>query len=230
MKEGSAIDFSQTAPRWTWRAVVLAVLFTGLLYVLLPMSEQFSSRPEMDVRVRDVETVSIPPPLQAPPPPETESLPSVALEVSLPVPVMNQRPQETYVLKLPVEVEPHFAGLKEVAQTQFEIGGEELSAGLVSGVFEISDLDRAPRPLVQVNPIYPPRARMRKIEGYVTVEFVVKTDGEVEDLQVTASEPGDLFVKAVEQAVRGWRFTPGEIRGESVSSRVRQRIDFTLDP
>jgi dihydroorotase len=48
--------------------------------------------------------------------------------------------------------------------------------------------------------MYPPNARQRQIEGYVSLQFVVDTSGKVIDLGVTTSEPAGVFDKAALRA------------------------------
>ncbi len=228
MKASPEIDFSQAAPRWTWRVVLLAMLMTAFLFVLLPMTERISRGAEPDLQVREMTRVSVPPPLKPPPPPEVP-LETNPISMDLPQPKLSLAVENPPPMKLPVDLQPGLSGLRGVTQNSFQISGEGLAAGLSAGVFEIADLDTPPRPLVRVKPIYPPRARMRKIEGYVSVEFIVGVDGRVLDVKVVQSEPGDLFIPAVERALRGWRFEPGQYQGQAVESRVRQRIGFNLD-
>ncbi|MDF3130663.1 energy transducer TonB [Kiritimatiellaeota bacterium B1221] len=228
MKGSSEIDFAQAAPRWTWRVVLLALAMTACLFVLLPMTERISRRPDPDLLVREIEQVSVPPPLKPPPPPEVP-LETNPISMELPQPKLSMVADQAPPLKLPVDLQPSLSGLQGVMHNTFQVEGEGLAMGLSAGVFEISDLDKPPRPLVRVNPVYPPRARMRKIEGFVTVEFVVGVDGKVRDVQVVQAEPGAIFDAAVERALRGWRFEPGVYQGRAVDARVSQRIDFNLD-
>lgn len=215
------------APKWTLRSVLLALFFTGLLYVLLPMTEQLSRLPEPDLSLREIKRYV--PPLPPPPPPVEPIAPAEASSAPLPSPVLQSSLPPAPPLKLPVDLRPVFSGMKGVVGQEFQVQTDLLGGGMRQGVFEIADLDRPPRPLLRINPVYPPAARMRKIEGYVTVEFVVGVDGNTGEVQVVGSEPGDLFVSAVERAVKAWRFEPGELAGQAVPARVRQRIDFNLD-
>ncbi|MGA0334267.1 MAG: energy transducer TonB [Kiritimatiellia bacterium] len=229
MKAGREIDFSETAPRWSWRAVLLAVLMTGLIYFLIPMTERMSPQPAQDLKLRELDTVRMPPPRRPPPPPQPDPPPLAQSSAALPQPSVPETRPPAAPRPLPVDLQSSVSGLLKVSPRSFTVQGEGLQLGVTRGVFEISDLDQPPRPVVQVPPVYPPQARMRRVEGFVAVEFVVGLDGQVQDLQITDSEPGELFVQAVRRAVRGWRFSPGEMRGEAVPSRVRQRIDFTLE-
>ncbi|WFB35469.1 energy transducer TonB [Kiritimatiellota bacterium B12222] len=228
MKTTSKDPFSQTAPRWTFRVVLLSMGMTGLLFTLLPLTERLSRRPEPDMTLRKIETIRVPPPLTPPAPPPESPVDRAVTEV-LPQPVLQQAAAPVKNLRLPVDLHASTSSLQGVYQTGFQVEGDALAAGMQLGVFEIADLDQAPRALVRVNPVYPPQARMRKIEGYVTIEFVVEADGRIEDVVVIDSKPGDIFVRSVERAIRGWRFEAGKYQGNAVASRVRQRIDFNLD-
>jgi protein TonB len=95
-------------------------------------------------------------------------------------------------------------------------------------LFELDQLDRAPRPLVRLQPLYPLRAKKRKITGFVEVEFVITPSGKVTDVTVVRSEPGDLFVRTSVSTVSRWRFTPPRKGGKPVSARARQVLRFQL--
>jgi protein TonB len=96
-------------------------------------------------------------------------------------------------------------------------------------IFEIGELDQPPRPLLRLSPSYPPRARMRGLEGTVVVEFVVGRDGAVRDAEVVSAEPPGVFEHAARHAVSRWRFEPGMKSGVAVPARVRQRLAFSLE-
>lgn len=216
-------------PGWTIRSVLFALMMTGAVFVLLPLTEQMSRRPEPDLRIREVKTVRIPPPLKPPPAQAREKVRPAQNSNPLPEPVIQKTTAIQPSFKIPVDLQPGVEKLRGNYENSFQIEGAQLVSGMAAGIFEIADLDRPPRPLVRVNPLYPPQARMRRVEGYVTVEFVVGINGEIQELDIIESEPGEVFVRAVERAVKGWRFEAGEIQGTAVPARVRQRIDFNLD-
>jgi protein TonB len=93
----------------------------------------------------------------------------------------------------------------------------------------VSDIDTPPRAIRRVNPLYPPRARMRRIQGHVQVEFVVGIDGKVRSVEVTDSIPEGVFDAAALRAVKQWQFKPGAKGGQPVPVRVRQNVQFTLE-
>jgi len=90
------------------------------------------------------------------------------------------------------------------------------------------ELDREPRPIARPSPRYPADMRQAGLEGSVTVEFVVGTDGRVvtaEAVRWTRRE----FVDEAVGAVRTWRFEPGTINGRKVRFRMAVPIEFMAE-
>ncbi len=86
-------------------------------------------------------------------------------------------------------------------------GGPALGAGA-------SDGDVVP--LVRVNPMYPPRARARKVEGWVWLEFTITAHGTTRDVRVLDSDPKGYFEKAALAAVQKYRYKPRTVDGQAV--------------
>jgi protein TonB len=102
-------------------------------------------------------------------------------------------------------------------------------APLAPSVFDVGQIDQAPTPRAQVRPLYPPRARLHRIEGWVDLEFVVTAEGAVEDLRVLQTHPDDTFTRSALQSAARWTFNPGRHEGQPVPVRVHQRISFELE-
>lgn len=84
-------------------------------------------------------------------------------------------------------------------------------------------------PLVRIDPTYPPKAKQRKIEGYVDIEFSISPAGTVENPKVIGANPRTIFEQAALRAVRRWRYSPKVVDGEPVSRHgVQVRIRFGL--
>ena len=83
-------------------------------------------------------------------------------------------------------------------------------------------------PTTRVEPVYPPRALRAGIEGTVTVEFTIATDGSVKDLEIVSANPPEIFDRAVLNAVKRWKFSPEKVDGKPVEQRARQDIRFSL--
>lgn len=95
-------------------------------------------------------------------------------------------------------------------------------------LFDMSQLDQRPILRVPVNPQYPYEMSRAGINGNVTVEFIINTNGDVTQAQVVRSSHREFEVPAV-QAVLKWKFKPGRRGGRSVNVRASQLIEFNLD-
>lgn len=95
-------------------------------------------------------------------------------------------------------------------------------------VFAAADLDQPPRATVRTPPVYPYRARQRRIEGTVQVRFLVRRDGTVGEVIIEAADPPGVFEEAVREAVERWRFEPGRLAGEAVAAWVVMPITFDM--
>jgi periplasmic protein TonB len=67
---------------------------------------------------------------------------------------------------------------------------------------------QGPGLIKKVEPQYPPIARTARLEGSVTVDAIIRSDGTVSDVKVLRST-SPMFDQACIDAVRQWRFTPG---------------------
>jgi TonB family protein len=79
-----------------------------------------------------------------------------------------------------------------------------------------------------IAPTYPERALERGTEGWVDIEFTVKTDGTTQDGVVKAAEPAGVFERAALQAVARWRYEPRIVNGTVIDQRVVARLRFEL--
>ncbi|WP_415898049.1 energy transducer TonB [Neptuniibacter sp. QD57_21] len=92
-------------------------------------------------------------------------------------------------------------------------------------------LDTNPTAVSQVPPSYPRRALRRKVEGSVTVEFLVTEAGTVkpDTIKVIESNPKGTFDSAVIKAIKRWRFKIKTVDGQAVKFKARQVLEFKLD-
>ena len=81
----------------------------------------------------------------------------------------------------------------------------------------------------QVQPAFPVLALRRRLSGWVEVRFTVGTDGKVDQVTVTRSEPQRLFDREATRAVQQWVFEPAMRNGVAVSSTLSRRIEFRQD-
>ena len=108
-----------------------------------------------------------------------------------------------------------------MADTAVELG-KATSLGAGGG-------DRDVVPLVRVDPQYPPKARQRRIEGYVDIEFTIGPAGSVQNPRVIGASPPSVFDQAALRAVRRWRYNPKVVDGTAVERHgVKVRLRFEL--
>ena len=83
-------------------------------------------------------------------------------------------------------------------------------------------------PLVRIQPQYPRRAAIAKIEGWVEMEFTITETGSVTDPKVLNANPPRIFDREAIRAILKWKFKPRVIDGQAVARRATQTIDFKL--
>jgi protein TonB len=89
--------------------------------------------------------------------------------------------------------------------------------------------DRAPLPLVRVEPQYPPQAARQGLEGWVQVQFTISTAGSIRDAVVVKSS-NSVFERAAITAVNKWKYQPQMQEGKPVeASNVRVVVRFRME-
>jgi protein TonB len=199
----------------------IAAVFTIAIFAGLPLIDSLHLRDHDRQKLYELTRVDLPPP---PPPPRARK--KEVVEPNAPRPTLAQ-PRSLIPLEAVLTLNVAVGDVGGDFDVNFGVSTPDLlDAG--NYIFEIEEIDQAPHPLASIKPLYPPGARMRKIEGDVQVEFVVDSDGTVRDAEVTSSTPQGVFDNAALRAVRHWKFTPGKKHGQAVPVRVRQPIKFTL--
>jgi TonB family protein len=84
-----------------------------------------------------------------------------------------------------------------------------------------------PKLLKSPTPRYTPEAMRAKIQGVVTLEVLIGTDGKVQDARVLQT-PSPLLNQPAIDAARRWEFTPTVVNGEPKPIVVMLHLDFNL--
>jgi TonB family protein len=79
-----------------------------------------------------------------------------------------------------------------------------------------------------VQPTYPPKAELGKIQGWVELDFTVAESGAVQDVAVHAASSPGVFENAAMRALSQWRYKPVLRDAKPVPQRARIRMRFTL--
>lgn len=83
-------------------------------------------------------------------------------------------------------------------------------------------------PIVTIQPNYPRKALIAKIEGWVKIEFTITETGAVISPKVIKSKPVRIFDREAIRAILKYKFKPKIIDGVGQTQIATQTIDFKL--
>ena len=72
-------------------------------------------------------------------------------------------------------------------------------------------------------------AREKNLSGFVVIEVLVGTSGQVERSRIISADPPWVFESSALDSVKQWRFEPAVASGQAVASWVTQKIRFDLE-
>lgn len=175
-----------------WALGIAVALHAVLLWASLP---DFGKKPvrvdgprEVAMKVQFLQPPPPSPPQPAPPKPATKKIP---------------RPDPT-----PDEPEPEVEPEPAPPQNDSQASGPPGPPSAQTGPIRVSP-GQGPGLIRRVEPIYPPPARAARMEGTVVLDAIILKDGSVSDVTVVKSA-NPLFDRSAMDALRRWRFTPGQ--------------------
>ena len=105
----------------------------------------------------------------------------------------------------------------------------DLDAAAARQQFLANIVDAGDLTLVKsVKPVYPAKANLSKIQGWVELDFTVAENGAVKDIALHAASTPGVFENSAISALSQWRYKPVMRDAESVAQRARVRIRFVL--
>lgn len=96
-------------------------------------------------------------------------------------------------------------------------------------IFRSAQVDRKPRVLRPVTPVYPLEAQRKGIEGKVVLRFVVDENGQVQNPEVIKAEPAGVFEQAALAAIVKYKFDPAVVNDKKVKCFAVLPIGFRLN-
>lgn len=220
------------------RAALLTTAAAGalatnlLLFMLIPLLSHISAERQPE-SIKQAFTFNNLRQSQALPPPDTppkEPPPPRELPKTPPVATAMGSSQSSPAPKSPA---------MSVSSPQFEAAVSELNFGTAGmafstpvaapqSEFDISQVDAMPQVISRRDPVYPYSARQKNLSGIVILKFLVTPEGNVEQVSVVQSNPPGVFDDAAIQAISAWRFKPGTLDGEAVSTWMTIPLRFKL--
>ncbi|MEM5499660.1 TonB family protein [Paraglaciecola mesophila] len=87
----------------------------------------------------------------------------------------------------------------------------------------------AARPVVRIEPKYPPQAARDGIQGWVKLTFSIGTQGQVMDVQVIDAQPKRTFDREARRALGKWKYKPQIVAGKPQQQNgLTVVLDFKL--
>ena len=205
-----------------WWSVVVATIFgfgsTALLFLALPLCQILSLR-QKATQNSTLESPSIAPPpapivAELPPPPEEKERTET--------PSFRNKTPRLSLAQLALALSP---GMGDGVGGDFSMYFEVEAIDYIETIFEISEVDRVPRPTYRVTPTYPYKLKQSGIGGTVSLYFVCDPRGRTRDIRVEFSTNIQFEEQAI-RALRNWRFEPGIKDGIKVN--VKMLIPFSF--
>ena len=201
-------------------AILASVGFTALLFCFIPFAHR-DNKPEKAFELVKTSATEVPPPIEevAPPPDEEEKKPEAA-----PEPELADVQQQAIPISADLEVATGSGGGFLGASDIRSITAAEV---VQDDAFNVADLEKRPEAVSQVAPTYPAELKKAKVEGVVTLLFVLDETGRVEDPRVENSTRPE-FEKPALEAIRKWRYSPGMKDGQAVRTYIKVPIRFRM--
>jgi bla regulator protein BlaR1 len=89
-------------------------------------------------------------------------------------------------------------------------------------------INKAAEILSSVDPRYPSTATRKGIEMDVTVNFLIDTEGRVQDIEFEQKSKVSYFRSAIRTALSKWRFLPAQVNGKPAESKMTKIFSFSL--
>ena len=217
------------------RSVVLlslALLINLTLFAILPHFIKGEYRKDNIHYAMPINLIRIRPQKPSPPKQEEEKKPQekeIKEKIRPKFQVDLSGPKEIKMDKLSFEINPRLVEGMAVAPPAKLVQLTEKLPELTKPFYDLNEVDQKPVVLLKLKPPYPYRARQFNIAGYVRVRFLVDKLGQVSRISILKSSPEGIFDSTVRATVSSWKFSPGKIEGNPVSTWVVTTIAFKME-
>jgi len=200
---------------------LLGIAVSVLIFLAIPLTQIFTEHKKVP---SDIETIEMAAP--PPPPPEDEPPPPPEPEEETPPPELDTPPPPISLEQLDMALEP---GTGDSLSGDFALPTVDLKQNLGTlDIFDLSDVEKKPQARKQTPPKFPMDATRQGLSGYAVAVFVVDEYGNVIDVDISKSS-NEIFEKPTINAIRSWKFSPGEKDGKAVKTRIKIRIPYEIE-
>lgn len=160
-----------------------------------------------------------------------EKIPEAAPLVTVAVPVPPQEVQAVEAAPASIRPTGEQAPVSQAARrgTPEASGLPNLPLGIDTNWYLARQVDKHPKAIGKVEPIYPEEAKRRNIEGSLKLMLKIDDLGRVLSAEVVEATPPGVFDAAALQAFGEARFQPAIKDGRPVRYQAYIRVDFKLE-
>lgn len=222
------------SPHGHFVALQIAIMAHALVFCFILVQHWLSvppiAEPPLQVSFAHIAEPPPPPPPPPPPAPPKPVTPKVVPKVDVPPPTEMVEPIEMpeIIMTDPIPEDTLEVGVEggvEGGVPGGVLGG--VPGGTPSGPYRLGGPATPPVLFHQVQPTYPPRALAARMQGVVRLEAIIRKDGTVGEIQTVKPLPMGLTEAAID-AVRQWRYKPGELNGTPVEFSLMVEVRFRL--
>jgi len=192
---------------------------TLALFALLPFTQLIANigKNKTELTTVDVSLPPPPPPPPEPPPPENE-------QEEEPPPDMQKQQQPLSLSQMDLALN---LGVGDAMQGAFSFEGFGVQPDAVSDleIFDVKDLDRPPKRIKTVPPVYPPALKRARVTGEVKLLIIIDQSGRVK-VERTLNSTAREFEQAAIRAAQECLFEPPTKGGKKVRARYSMDVPF----
>jgi len=144
-----------------------------------------------------------------------------------PVPLMEAVPTKQAPTPRPLSIDMPLPDFRpELAMSGLPVAQAPAPAGPTHPVTYTQPLT----PISQVPPMYPRRAMLDGISGWVRLTFIITEDGSVRNIEVNEANPRrGIFDHEATRALSRWKFKPQMLDGKPVPAMATITVNFNLE-
>jgi TonB family protein len=126
-----------------------------------------------------------------------------------------------------IEEEPKEAIFTVTVMFKLNEEKKEKAGDVEGGVLRVGDMDKPPKLIKKVAPVYPEDARQAGIQGIVVLEATTDKEGNVAKVRILKSE-SSLLNQAAVDSLKQWKYEPYHKDGKTVPVAFTVTIQFKL--
>lgn len=96
-------------------------------------------------------------------------------------------------------------------------------------IYTLTEVDKPPKAVYVVPPVYPIEAKRNSVTGYVKLKFVVTKEGKTKDITIKEASPKGVFETVAIQSVEQCLYSPAVKNGQAVNVSVNMPIQFDVN-